>query len=171
MHSNTSTKTFSDREIELGDIGEKAFFHIEKGKRNLDRWDPTGDGIANNKITEVKVQFRHIINNCFAIQHVTNPNAKGYNNFQKCTDLTKRLVFVELRMDNDMITFWEVPKQNKTKFFTYYNNKAGYTMAGWKIKDCIKKYEIEHKALSSYMKELSTADKDFLIRNSHKIID
>ena len=44
-------------------------------------------------------------------------------------------------------------------------------MAGWKVEDCIKIHEVEHKELADKMKELSTADKDFLIKNSYKIKD
>ena len=171
MHLNTSIKTYNEREAKLGDLGEKSFFHLEKGERNEDRWDTDGDGIAKSKITEVKLQFRHIIHNCFSIKHVIDPNLKGYNNFKKCIDLNKRLVFIEIRMDNDKITYWEVPKQNKNKFFKYWNPVANCNMAGWKVEDCIKIHEVEHKELADKMKELSTADKDFLIKNSYKIKD
>ena len=171
MHLNTSIKTYNEREAKLGDLAEKSFFYIEKGERNEDRWDTEGDGIAKSKITEVKAQFRHIFYNCFGVKYVVDPNAKGYNNFKKCIDLNKRLVFVEMRMDNNKITYWEVPKQNKNKFFKYWNPAEQCTMAGWKIKDFIKIHEVEHKEFADKMKELSTANKDFLIRNTHKIID
>jgi hypothetical protein len=148
VHLNTSTK-ISD----LGDLGEKIVFRHLRGKVFSNRWDPTGDGYdQNNILTEVKTQFPHIKNNCFAIKYLPETN-----NFKKCMKLTTRLIFLGLPL-KDEFSIWEVPPQHKKKYFKYWNPKEKCQMAGWKIPDLILLETYSHPGLCEKLRSLSTAN-------------
>ena len=118
--------TYKTKKEKMGDLFEDEFFERMNGKKNPDRWDPTGDGLLDKDITEVKCQIRY-----------TPKDGKGYmtinkdfkNQVKKCFDKKVRLFFGEY----DKTNFVQVREVIDKDDYIEYTTRDGRNMIGWPI--------------------------------------